>query len=221
MNSKQKVPNTPFLAQRLIMIFSIVLLAAGNSFAQSKTIIDEWASVQAPKPPDLKSVKIDNPKTTAFLVLDIIKQTCNNEQRPRCISSVPKIQGFLKQARAKGLAVVYSKTASATPADIIQDVAPTEGEPIVSGSSDKFYKTDLEKILQEKGIKTVIIVGTAAHGAVIFTATEAAKRGFNVIVPVDGMSQNPYVEQYTAWHLVNNPSYGKQVTLTRFDMISF
>lgn len=219
MKPQQKQQYATFLAQSLI--FSFLLFTPGYSFAQSKTIIDEWASVQPPKPPELKSVKIDDPKTTAFLVLDIIKQTCNNERRPRCVSSVPKIQGFLKQARAKGLVVVYSKTASATPADIIHDVAPTEGEPIVSGSSDKFYKTDLEKILQEKGIKTVIVVGTAAHGAVIFTATEAAKRGFKVIVPVDGMSENPYVEQYTAWHLVNNPSYAAQVTLTRFDMISF
>jgi len=199
----------------------VLALCASTSFAQSKTIIDEWGSVQAPKPPELKPVKIADPKTTAYLILDIITQTCNNERRPRCVASVPKIQGFLKQARANGLAVIYSKTSSAKPSDVIQDVAPIEGEPMVSAGSDKFYKTDLEKILQEKGIKTVIVVGTAAHGAVIFTATEAAKRGFNVIVPVDGMSENPYVEQYTAWHLVNNPSYAARVTLTKFDMIGF
>lgn len=209
-------------AQSTAVAFFIVALCSYSSFAQSKTIIDEWSSVQAPKPPELKAVKIDDPKTTAYLVLDIVKQTCNNERRPRCVTSVPKIQGFLKQARAKGLAVVYSKTSTATPADIIQDVAPTEGEPMVSAAAEKFYKTDLEKILQEKGIKTVIVVGTAAHGAVLFTGTEAAKRGFKVIVPVDGMSaENTYIEQYTAWHLVNNPSYAAQVTLTKFDMIGF
>ena len=209
-------------AQSLAAGLVIIALCASSSFAQSKTIIDEWASVQAPKPPELKPVKIDDPKTTAYLVLDIVKQSCNNERRPRCIASVPRIQGFLKQARAKGLAVVYSKTNNATPADVIQDVAPIEGEPMVSTSAEKFYKTDLEKILQEKGIKTVIVVGTAAHGAVLFTGTEAAKRGFKVIVPVDGMSaENTYIEQYSAWHLVNNPSYAAQVTLTKFDLISF
>jgi nicotinamidase-related amidase len=131
-------------------------------------------------------------------------------------------QALLKQARAKGLAVVHSKISAATPADIAKEVAPLEGEPIVSTSSDKFFKTDLDKILQNKGIKTVIVVGTAAHGAVLFTGTEAAKRGYKVIVPVDGMSaESTYIEQYTAWHLVNNPSYGSQVTLTRTDMINF
>jgi len=208
-------------AQIITVALFIVAMCPSSSFAQSKTIIDEWSSVQAPKPPELKPVKIDDPKTTAYLILDIIKQACNNERRPRCVASVPKIQAFLKQARAKGLAVIYSKTNSAKPSDVIQDVAPVEGEPMVSAGSDKFYKTDLEKILHEKGIKTVIVVGTAAHGAVIFTATEAAKRGFKVIVPVDGMSESPYVEQYTAWHLVNNPSYAAQTTLTKFDMIGF
>jgi len=208
--------------QTLAAGFVILVLGSSSSFAQSKTIIDEWASVQAPKPPELKPVKIDDPKTTAYLVLDIVKQICNNERRPRCVASVPRIQEFLKQARAKGLAVVHSKTNNATLADVLQEVAPLKEEPMVSTSAEKFYKTDLEKILQEKGIKTVIVVGTAAHGAVLFTGTEAAKRGFKVIVPVDGMSaENTYIEQYTAWHLVNNPSYAAQVTLTKFDMISF
>ena len=116
-------------AQIITVALFIVAMCPSSSFAQSKTIIDEWSSVQAPKPPELKPVKIDDPTTTAYLILDIIKQTCNNERRPRCVASVPKIQAFLKQARAKGLAVIYSKTSSAKPSDIIPDVAPVEGPP--------------------------------------------------------------------------------------------
>lgn len=101
MKPKQIKHNATFLAQSVTLVFSFVLITAGYSFAQSKTIIDEWASVQAPKPPELKSVKIDDPKTTAFLVLDIIKQGCNNERRPRCVVSVPKIQSLASQVRAK------------------------------------------------------------------------------------------------------------------------
>jgi hypothetical protein len=48
-----------------------VFVSAGAAFAQTKTIIDEWSSVQPPKPPELKPVKIDDPKSTAFLVLDL------------------------------------------------------------------------------------------------------------------------------------------------------
>ncbi len=197
----------------------LVSLTASYSFGQTKTILDEWATVQAPKPPELKPVTMD-PKTTALLVLDFVKQTCNNERRPRCVTSVPQVQALLKLARSKGVAVVYSITTAATPADTLQDVAPLDGEPIVKASADKFFKTDLEKILNDKGIKTVVVVGTAAQGAVLNTASQAAFRGLQVIVPVDGMSsENTYFEQYTAYHLANAPGVGQQMTLTKIDMI--
>jgi nicotinamidase-related amidase len=187
--------------------------------ASAQTIIDEWNTVKAPKAPELKSVTVD-PKTTALLVLDIVKQGCNNKRRPRCVASVPKIQGLLKQARAKGMAVVHSITSSSTAADILKEVKPQDGEPIVQSSVDKFFGTELEKILKEKGIKSVIVVGTAAHGAVLYTGSGAALRGLQVIVPVDGMSAgDTYVEQYVAYHLTKAPGVGRRVTLTKIAMI--
>ena len=80
----------------------------------------------------------------------------------------------------------------------------------------------MEKILKEKGITTVIVVGTAAEGAVLHTTAGAALRGFKVIVPVDGVSSSStYAEQYTAWHLANAPRIGAQVTLTKTDLIRY
>ena len=218
-NSSRPASASAFMAQSLVLACLVVALAAGYSYGQSKTIIDEWGSVQAPKPPELKPVTLD-PKTSALLVLDMVKQTCNIERRPRCLDTVPKIQALLKQARAKGIAVVHSITTAATPADIAKELTPLDGEPIVKTSADKFFKTDLEKILSDKGIKEVVVVGTAAQGAILNTGSQAAFRGFKVIVPVDGMSaENTYFEQYTAYHLANAPGVGQQVTLTKFDMI--
>src|SRR5213593_746976 len=122
-----------------------VFLCQGAVSASAQTIVDEWDKVQAPKPPELKPVTMD-PKTTALLVLDFVKQTCNNERRPRCVTSVPNVQALLKLARSKGVAVVYSITTAATPADTLNDVAPLDGEPIVKAPADKFFRTDLEKI---------------------------------------------------------------------------
>jgi nicotinamidase-related amidase len=196
-----------------------VFLCQGAVSASAQTIVDEWDKVQAPKPPELKPVTLDS-KTTALLVLDFVKQTCNAERRPRCLTSVPKVQALLKLARDKGVVVVHSITTAATPADIAKELTPVEGEPIVKAPADKFFKTDLEKILNDKGIKTVVIVGTAAQGAVLNTASQAAFRGLQVIIPVDGMSsENTYFEQYTAYHLANAPGVGQQVTLTKIDMI--
>ena len=184
------------------------------------TIIDEWADVKAPPPPELKAVTLD-PKETAYLILDIQYQNCDAQARPRCEVSVPKIKAFLDKAREKKMAVAYSLTTKGEAEDIREEVAPLPGEPVVRSSADKFFNTELEKILKEKGVKCVIVVGTAAHGAVLHTVTGAAQRGFQVIVPVDGMSADPYAEQYTAWHLANGPGSRKQTTMTQFSMIQF
>lgn len=188
-----------------------------SAFAQ--TIVEEWSTVKVPPPPELKRVTLDT-KGTALLVLDIQRQNCS--PRPRCVTSVPRIQALLAQARARGVSVIYSLVPGRAVADVLREVAPLGGEPSVTSGPDKFLGTDLEKILKEKGITTVIVVGTAAHGAVIYTGSGAALRGFKVIVPVDGMSaDNTYAEQYTTWHLMNATRVGPQVTLTRTDLIQF
>jgi len=185
------------------------------------TIIDEWASVTAPPPPELQPVTVD-PGVSALLVLDIQRQNCNAERRPRCVASIPRIQGLLTEARHRGMLVVYSLTKSASRDDVRSEVAPLPAEPVVRSGVDKFFGTELEELLRSKGIRTVVLVGTSAHGAVLHTATGAALRGFEVIVPVDGMSAGDhYAEQYTTWHLANGPGTRRQTTLTRISMIRF
>jgi nicotinamidase-related amidase len=209
----------------LIAIFALASLffapALTMAAEKSNNIIDEWSSVKAPAPPELKAVSLD-PKTTALLVLDILSASCNQERRPRCVASVAKIESLLSRARSKGMTVIHSLTTSGRPEDIRKEVAPLAAEAIVKSGVDKFYKTDLENILKEKGIKTVIVTGTVAQGAVLHTATGAALRGLKVIIPVDGMSaEDPYGEQYTAWHMINAPGSRQQTTLTSIDKINF
>ena len=141
------------------------------------------------------------------------------------MASMPAMKKLLTEARAHGVMVVYSVAGKATAANILPDIAPAAGDPVVHSSVDKFYKTDLEKILKDKGIKGVIAVGTLAYGGVLHTAGQAALRGFKVVVPLDGMSSlnedTLYTEQYTAWHLANAPFFGGRITVTKTDMIKF
>ena len=204
---------------RQVVIAAVLVMGTSlSTMASAQTIVDEWASVKTPPAPELKPVTVD-PKTTALLMLDFMSQNCG--RRPRCLASIPAVKNFLAEARAKGMMVVYSTFAGVKVADILQDVAPTGNEPIVSSAPDKFLNTDLDKILKDKGIQTVITIGTAAHGAVFYTASGAGFRGMKVIVPVDGMSSDPYTEQYTAWHLANGLAFSRNVTLTKFDMVKF
>ncbi|HEY8268855.1 MAG TPA: isochorismatase family protein [Xanthobacteraceae bacterium] len=204
---------------RIVIATCAVAVAAGlvGAPARAQTIIDEWPSVKAPPAPELKPVTIDT-SSTALLLLDFAKQNCG--QRPRCLASVPKVQKFADEARAKKMQVVHSLFGQATVADLL--IPPAAGEPNVRSGADKFRDTALAKILADKGIRTVIVTGTAAHGAVLNTASVAALMGIKVIVPVDGMSADAFAEMYTAWHLANGPGgVGPNVTLTRLDLIKF
>jgi nicotinamidase-related amidase len=186
-----------------------------------QTIIDEWPDIKAPPAPALKEVTVD-PKTTALLLADFVKQTCNAQRRPRCLATLPAAKQLLSDARAKNMLVVHSLVAGSAIGDTLPEVAPTGDEPFVQSGPDKFINTDLEKILRDHGIKTVIVAGTAAHGAVLHTAAGAVFRGFTAIVPVDTMSaENLYVEQYVAYDLASAPVLSAGTTLTRLSMIKF
>jgi hypothetical protein len=138
------------ILRHVVIAAGLVVGTSLSTAASARTIVDEWATVKVPPPPELKPVTIDNVKETAFLVLDIQRQNCNNQRRPRCVASVPKIQKFLEEARAKGMAVIYSRSSQATAADILPEVAPRPDEPLIAAPADKFVGSDLEKILKEK-----------------------------------------------------------------------
>jgi nicotinamidase-related amidase len=199
-------------------------LAAGLALAppaRARTIIDDWASVTAPPAPALAAVTLA-PRSTAFLVLDLVRQACNAQRRPRCLPTLAPVHELLTRAKAAGVPVIYSLVVGSKPGDILPEVAPSGPVPMVTSGTDKFLNTDLAGILHAKDITTVIVVGTAAQGAVITTATEAALRGLRVVVAVDGVSSDSlYAEQYTAWDLMNAPVIAGRVVLSRTDMIRF
>src|SRR4249919_310011 len=200
-------------------LFAVAVLAALALPAQAANIMDEWAGMKAPAAPELKPVTVDA-KTTALLMLDFMNQNCG--KRPRCLDTIPAMKKLLAQARAAKVPVVYSIIANSTPADVITDVAPLADEPHVLSGPDKFLRTDLEKILKDKGISTVIAVGTSSNGAVLYTASGAVFRGMNAIIPVDGMSAvDPYAEYSTVFTFMNAPSVSAKTTLTKSDMIKF
>jgi nicotinamidase-related amidase len=198
--------------------FAAVLCGTGTASAQ--TVIDAWNTIKAPPPPTLQSVTVD-PRTTALLVLDFVTQTCNS--KPRCLASLPKVAALLKAARAAKALVVYSVVVANKGTEaVLPAVKPLGTEPVVKGGPDKFLGTDLAEVLKSHGITTVIPVGTAAEGAVMYTASHAAFLGYKVVLPVDGMSSNTlYAEQYVAWNMVNAPRLAMQVTETTTDRVSW
>ena len=188
-------------------------------------ITTEWSSVKAPPVPELKPVTVD-PKTTALLVLDFMKGNCG--ARPRCIASVPNVKKLLDAARAHDMMVFYTLVGQdPTPAGMIdQGLVPraTEFRIQGSGGADKFIGSNLDQGLKDRGIKTVIVTGTSAQGAVAGTTNGAAQRGYKAVVPVDGMSaEDAFNELYAAWHIYKGgpANLVGNATLTRSDLIKF
>src|SRR5215468_5199790 len=132
----------------LLQLFALAaaLVCAQPSLAQ--TIIDEWQGVKAPPAPQLKAVTLD-PKTTALLVMDLVKQTCNSDRRPRCVASIPKIEKLIAAARAQGVMLISTTVPSVPIADTLPAVAPKTNDPVVVAAVDKFTLGDKDTGLQK------------------------------------------------------------------------
>jgi nicotinamidase-related amidase len=188
-------------------------------------VIADWSKAELPAPPPLKEVTVE-PATTALLFLDIMKAGCT--ARPRCVASVPNMVKIHDDARAHNMMVWYSLVGAdgkATADDIMDaKIKPRTGEWFRQPGADKFLGSTLEPLLKQAGIKTLIICGNSYQGATVGTASEAAQRGYKIIVPVDcSAGEDVYNEQYATYHLAKSgPAYlTSVVTLTRSGMIKY
>lgn len=221
---KDITKNAPTLSRCVVAVavmLAVAWIAITRSFAAD--IVAEWATVKAPLPPELKAVTLDG-KTTALLILDIMKTNC--AVRPRCVATVPNIQKLHDRARAAGAMLFYTLSGENPKlTDFLEPgFVPREGEYVAQRGPDKYLGSGLHERLKARGIKTVIVCGTSAQGVVIGTGSGSAQRGYKVIVPVDCMSsEDPYMEQYAAWHMFKGglAVITSQTTVTRSDMIKF
>ena len=185
-------------------------------------------TLQMPATPDPVRVTLD-PKTTALMVLDFVEDIC--KKQPTCTGQmVPAMIPFLERVRKAGLVIAYG-TREPNMTHWLKEVAPTAGDiKIVSTVQDRFYNTDLDKILKAKGIKTLIMVGWKISGSVTYTSVGAMARGYTVVVPMDTTSAGSSYETTIGFYnvlnsgtanLANQPLKPKAVTLSRTDMITF
>ena len=209
------------VSSAVIALATLLASLAPAQPALAASVLDDWEQISLPAQPQAVPVAIDR-AATALLVLDMQPQTCNAERRPRCLPTKAAVAKLVKNAKDKGVLVVYSLVRNSAPADIFPELGYKEGDPYVTSTVDKFLGTNLAEILAAKGIKTVIVTGTAAHGAVLHTATGAAERGLSIVLPVDGVSaEDAFTEAAALWCLTTGPASTGHVTVTTADMIGF
>ncbi|TMC76930.1 MAG: cysteine hydrolase [Chloroflexi bacterium] len=183
----------------------------------------------SPIPTVPAAVAVEVPvKGAALLVLDITSAVCT--PRASCVASLPKIAALIKKARDAKVPLIYSQTTAAG-STILPEVAPQTGEPSVTTRADKFFNTTLDQLMKDRAVTTAVIVGSAANGAVLYTAFGANLRGYTVVVAEDGISGEPeFSVTLTRWQLLNQPGFANAdntplkamaVTLSSSEKISF
>ena len=185
-------------------------------------------TLQMPATPDPARVTLD-PKTTALMVLDYVEDICNAQ--PSCKGQMlSAMTPFMARVRNAGLVVVYG-TREQNMAKWLKELAPAPNDiKIANTAQDRFYNTDLDKMLKAKGIATLILVGWKVSGSVTYTSVGATLRGYTVVVPVDAsldasdfeiaVGRHQILNQNSA-NATNEPLKNGASTLSRTDLIAF
>lgn len=207
------------------------LACAGLACAWLGAPLHAWADAASPDLPSLPDpVQVTvEAASTAVLAVDLTSTTCSPDAA--CTASLDPIARVLTGARAAKALVVYSSTNDAGTL-ILPAVAPKPADPLVLGEGDRFLNTDLDAILQSHGIQTLVIVGTVANGAVLYTAWGANTRGYTVVVLDDGISAPTDFDVFSAEYQMlnqpdpyanpgNTPLQSDAVTLSQSDLVTF
>lgn len=162
---------------------------------------------------------------TALLVVDLVNDFTQSNGKIYYETTgemMPRVAQLIEQLRARGVLIVYiqqimSRQAEqqAKHAELSMRSCCVEG----SGGEDidarlrvasadivvqkrkmsGFFKTPLEEILNDRGIKNVVVIGTKTNCCVRATANDAAMRDFKTFVVSDCVSTN--TDQLNEFHL--------------------
>ena len=154
--------------------------------------------------------KLNHP---AILVVDMLNDFVTGAlgcDRARAI--VPATAKLLEAARSKGVPVIYCNDAhlpgidrelqiwgdhaiAGTPgAEVIPELAPQKQDFVVPKRRySGFFQTDLDILLKELGVKTVVMTGLHAHMCVRHTSADAYCLGYDVVVAKEAV--NSFTEE--------------------------
>jgi nicotinamidase-related amidase len=161
--------------------------------------------------PDIRiTPRVDlDPATTALVVVDMQNDFVAPEgslRVPDAQATVPTIADLIRRFRAAGARVVFTQdthrdgdpefaiwpphAVEGTPGHaIVDDLHPLPEDTVIRKPRyDAFYGTPLDHLLRQWGTRTLVICGTVANICVHYTASSAALRWYDVVIPRDAVS---------------------------------
>jgi len=141
----------------------------------------------------------------AVLVVDMVNDFVTGVfGSPRYEAAVPRIARLLDGCRADGIPIIYCSDSHLAGVDveltvhadhairgtwgaeIVTELLPEPSDfSLTKRRYSAFFGTELEPLLRELGVDTVILTGVATNGCVRHTAADAFFHGFKVIVVSD------------------------------------
>jgi nicotinamidase-related amidase len=134
-------------------------------------------------------------KTTALVVIDVQVGIIEGARAYRRSEVLEQISSLLERARASETAILYvqhdgpegHEVEAGSPGwQIHPAIAPAPGEPIVrKRASDSFFETTLQRELERRGIRHLVITGAMTEYCVDTTCRRAISLGYDVTLVSD------------------------------------
>lgn len=147
---------------------------------------------------------------TALLIIDVQKEAIKTyPKHKRIIPKIKKISDCFRELKFPIIHTLYVKPKTKskwTPVDKFLGRAEflkhSKGAEEIKGLKEKsdfaikkkyfsaFYKTNLEKLLKKKKVKTLVITGLLTHWCVYMTALDALQRNYQIVIVKDAVSSH-------------------------------
>lgn len=166
-------------------------------------------------------------KKEALLIIDMLNDFVRKDaplEVPETRIIIPRIKYILYEARRKKIPVIYVCDAHSRADHEIRElswplhaVKGTEGAAIIRelkpGRNDiiiekktysGFYRTKLESTLKKLGVNSLLLTGCVTHICILFTASDAVLRGYDVSVFEDAVAGLSRKDHDAALRIIKN-----------------
>ena len=147
---------------------------------------------------------------TALLIIDVQKEAVETyPKHKRIIPKIKKISSCFRELKFPVIHTLYVKPKTKSKWTSVdrflgrkEFLQGSKGAEEVEGLKEKsdfvikkrffsaFYKTNLEKLLKKKKVKTLVITGLLTHWCVYMTALDALQRNYQIVIVKDAVSSH-------------------------------